>query len=139
MPFTIVYAGTRQPLPEGMRVYGVEIGPDKLPKAGAFRCDVQRKGFAGVIGELGLPRGATPAGQLEPDPKSKYQVIAIPAAEDFGSPAEAYQALRRCPELTFADGRPWSRKLWNTLVFVSTLLLLYVAATFNLMTPSVHY
>ena len=105
MPFTIVYAGTRQPLPEGMRVYGVEIGPDKLPKAGAFRCDVQRKGFAGVIGELGLPRGATPAGQLEPDPKSKYQVIAIPAAEDFGSPAEAYHALRRCPELTFADGR----------------------------------
>ena len=41
--------------------------------------------------------------------------------------------------LTFADGRPWTRKLWNTLVFVSTLLLLYVAATFNLMTPSVHY
>lgn len=41
--------------------------------------------------------------------------------------------------LTFADGRPWTRKLWNLLVFLSTLLLLYVAATFNLMTPSVHY
>ena len=41
--------------------------------------------------------------------------------------------------LTFAGGRPWTRKLWNTLIFVSALLLLYVAATFNLMTPSVHY
>ena len=41
--------------------------------------------------------------------------------------------------LTFAGGRPWTRKLWNTLVFLATLLMLYVAATFNLMTPSVHY
>jgi len=87
MAFTIVYAGTRQPLPEGMRVYGVELGADKLPAAGAFRC------------------GAKPPGEFTPDPAAKYQVIAIPAAQDFGSPAEAYQALRRCPPLSFEGGR----------------------------------
>ena len=105
MAFTIVYAGTRQPLPEGMRVYGVELGADKLPAAGAFRCDVQAKGVAGVTAELGFPRGAKSPGEVAPDPAAKYQVIAIPAAQDFGSPAEAYQALRRCPPLAFADGR----------------------------------
>lgn len=41
--------------------------------------------------------------------------------------------------LTMADGRPWTRKAWNLLVFVSTVLIVYVAMTFNLMTPSVHY
>lgn len=41
--------------------------------------------------------------------------------------------------LTWTDGRPWTRKLWNTLVFAATLLVLYVAVTFHLLTPSVHY
>ena len=41
--------------------------------------------------------------------------------------------------LTFAEGRRWNRKLWNLLVFAATLVLLYVAVTFNLMTPSVNY
>ncbi|UAJ10609.1 serine hydrolase domain-containing protein [Glacieibacterium megasporae] len=41
--------------------------------------------------------------------------------------------------LTIAGGRPWTRKVWNLLVFASAVLVVYVAATFNLMTPSVHY
>ncbi len=41
--------------------------------------------------------------------------------------------------LTWTDGRPWTRKAWNTLVFLSALLVLYVAVTFHLLTPSVHY
>ena len=41
--------------------------------------------------------------------------------------------------LTFAEGRRRNRKLWNLLVFAATLVLLYVAVTFNLMTPSVNY
>jgi hypothetical protein len=105
MAFTFVYAGTRQPVPSGMRVYGVEIGPDKLPKKGAFRCDVQDKGLAGLVAALGLPQGAEPVGTFEPDPQAKYQIIAIPASQDFGSAREAYHALRRCPPLSFADGR----------------------------------
>lgn len=41
--------------------------------------------------------------------------------------------------LSLTDGRALSRKLWNTLVFLSTLILLYVAVTFHLMTPSANY
>ena len=41
--------------------------------------------------------------------------------------------------LSWRDGRRWTRKLWNTLVFLAALLLLYVALTFHLMALSVNY
>jgi hypothetical protein len=106
MGFVFVYAGTRQPLPAGTRVYGVEIGSDKLPKAGAFKGDVQSGGQAGGTYPLGFPRSGPPTpGSFEPSAAGKYQVVAIPASQDFGSASEAYHALRRCPPLSFADGR----------------------------------
>jgi hypothetical protein len=105
MSFTVVYAGTRQPLPEGYRVYAVEIGDDKLPKNCAFRLVVQAKGAAGVTFNTGVPPGLPLPPQDGPEPKSKFQVIALPASQDFGSANEAYHALRRCPPLEFDDGR----------------------------------
>jgi hypothetical protein len=105
MPFTVVYAGTHQPLPEGYRVYAVEIGDDKLPKNCAFRLDVQAKGVAGVTFNTGVPRGLPLPPQGDPELKSKFQVIALPASQDFGSASEAYHALRRCPPLEFDGGR----------------------------------
>lgn len=105
MPFTVVYAGTRQPLPEGYRVYAVEIGDDKLPKSCAFRLDVQARGEAGAAFSTDVPRGLPQPPQAEPEPKAKFQAIAVPASQDFGSATEAYHALRRCPPLVFDEGR----------------------------------
>ncbi|MEO6199192.1 MAG: serine hydrolase domain-containing protein [Sphingomicrobium sp.] len=41
--------------------------------------------------------------------------------------------------LTFKDGRPWTRKLWSVLIFLATLVVLYVAVTFGLLAMSVSY
>lgn len=41
--------------------------------------------------------------------------------------------------LTWQDGRRWPRKLWSGLLLAATLVILYVAAIFHLMTPSVSY
>ena len=41
--------------------------------------------------------------------------------------------------LTFNDGRRWRRKLWSVLVFLSTLVILYVAVRFGLLAMSVNY
>lgn len=41
--------------------------------------------------------------------------------------------------LTWREGRKWTRKLWNVLVLLASLLLLYVAYTFGLMAMTVHY
>ena len=41
--------------------------------------------------------------------------------------------------LTWRDGRRWPRKLWNTLVFLATLFVLYVAVAFNLIAMTVNY
>jgi hypothetical protein len=41
--------------------------------------------------------------------------------------------------LTWRDGRRWPAKVWNALVFVSALILLYVAFTFNLISMTVKY
>jgi hypothetical protein len=106
MAFVFVYAGTRQPLPQGAKVYGVELGSDKQPRSGAFRCDVQLNGAPGAVTALNFPRGGPELeANFQPNTNAQYQVIAIPLAQDFGSPAEAYKALRRCPVLKFADGR----------------------------------
>ncbi len=105
MALMIVFAGTRQPLPAGTRVYAVEVGDDKQPKGGPVRSDVQSGGkVAGGFNPLGHPAGLE-AIPFAPTAAGKYQVIAIPASQDFGSPGEAWAALRRCPPLTFADDR----------------------------------
>lgn len=41
--------------------------------------------------------------------------------------------------LTWRDGRRWPARVWNALVFVSALVLLYVAFTFNLLSMTVRY
>lgn len=41
--------------------------------------------------------------------------------------------------LTFTDGRRWTRKLWSVLILLATLLVLYVAFTFGLLSMSVNY
>jgi hypothetical protein len=41
--------------------------------------------------------------------------------------------------LTWRDGRRWTRKLWSLLVFLSTLLVLYVAIAFKLIAMTVSY
>lgn len=41
--------------------------------------------------------------------------------------------------LTWRDGRRWTAKVWNVLIFVSALVLLYVAFTFNLISMTVKY
>ena len=41
--------------------------------------------------------------------------------------------------LTWRDGRRWPRKLWSTLLLAATLVVVYVAFAFHLMTPSVSY
>ena len=41
--------------------------------------------------------------------------------------------------LTWRDGRRWTAKTWNTLIAVSSLVLLYVAFTFNLLSMTVNY
>ena len=41
--------------------------------------------------------------------------------------------------LTWTDGRRWTRKLASLLVFLATLLMLYVALTFNLVAMTVNY
>lgn len=41
--------------------------------------------------------------------------------------------------LTFTDGRRWTRKLWSVLILLATLLVLYVAFTFGLISMSVNY
>lgn len=41
--------------------------------------------------------------------------------------------------LTFADRRPWTRKLWNLLVLLSAVMILYVVVEFHLITLSVNY
>ncbi|MBA2920164.1 serine hydrolase [Sphingomonas sp. MAH-20] len=41
--------------------------------------------------------------------------------------------------LTWRDGRRWTRKLWSLLVFLSTLLVLYVAIAFRLIAMTVSY
>jgi hypothetical protein len=41
--------------------------------------------------------------------------------------------------VTWKDGRRWPPKVWNALIFVSALVLLYVAFTFNLISMTVKY
>jgi len=41
--------------------------------------------------------------------------------------------------LSWRDGRSWPRKIWNTLVCLATLHILYVASTFGLLAMSVNY
>lgn len=41
--------------------------------------------------------------------------------------------------LTFKDGRRWTAKLWSVAVLLSTLVVLYVAVRFNLITLTVNY
>jgi CubicO group peptidase (beta-lactamase class C family) len=41
--------------------------------------------------------------------------------------------------LTWRDGRRWTRKTWNTLLAISSLVVLYVAFTFNLVSMTVKY
>jgi len=41
--------------------------------------------------------------------------------------------------LTWRDGRKWLAKLWNTLLCIGALVLLYVAFTFKLIAMTVHY
>jgi hypothetical protein len=41
--------------------------------------------------------------------------------------------------LTWRDGRRWTAKTWNALLFVSALAVLYVAFTFNLVSMTVKY
>lgn len=41
--------------------------------------------------------------------------------------------------LSLTDGRNWSRKAWNTLIFLSTLVILYVTWAFGLLALSVNY
>jgi uncharacterized membrane protein len=41
--------------------------------------------------------------------------------------------------LTWRDGRKWTAKLWNTLLFGSAFMLLYVAFTFKLVALTVEY
>lgn len=41
--------------------------------------------------------------------------------------------------LTWTDGRRWTRKLGSLLVFLATLLMLYVALAFNLVAMTVNY
>jgi hypothetical protein len=41
--------------------------------------------------------------------------------------------------LTWRDGRRWPAKIWNSLIAVSSLVMLYVAFTFNLVSMTVKY
>jgi hypothetical protein len=41
--------------------------------------------------------------------------------------------------LTWRDGRRWTAKTWNTLIAISSVLLLYVAFNFNLLSMTVNY
>ena len=41
--------------------------------------------------------------------------------------------------LTWRDGRRWTAKLWNTLLFLATLMVLYVAFKFGLVAMTVNY
>ncbi|HYJ41278.1 MAG TPA: serine hydrolase [Steroidobacteraceae bacterium] len=41
--------------------------------------------------------------------------------------------------LTWRDGRRWTAKTWNTLIAVSSVVLLYVAFNFNLLSMTVNY
>lgn len=104
---TFVYAGTRQPLPAGTRVYGLELESDgKGVNAPPFKTDVGANGAGGTFAALGYPAKYTgDVSTFAPKDGILYQVIAIPAAQDFGTPQEAYAALRRCPPIKFAEQR----------------------------------
>lgn len=41
--------------------------------------------------------------------------------------------------LTWRDGRRWTRMVWSLLLLLATMVILYAAAVFHLMTPSVNY
>jgi hypothetical protein len=41
--------------------------------------------------------------------------------------------------LTWSDGRKWTAKIWNSLIAVSALVLLYVAFSFKLLSMTVNY
>ncbi|HET9475470.1 MAG TPA: serine hydrolase [Steroidobacteraceae bacterium] len=41
--------------------------------------------------------------------------------------------------LTWRDGRKWTAKIWNSLIAVSSCVLLYVAVTFKLVSMTVNY
>jgi CubicO group peptidase (beta-lactamase class C family) len=41
--------------------------------------------------------------------------------------------------LTWTDGRHWARKLWSAAVLLATLVVLYVASTFGLLSMTVNY
>ena len=41
--------------------------------------------------------------------------------------------------LTWTDGRRWSRKLWSVLVFLSAVMVLYLAVVFRLVAMTVNY
>jgi nicotinamide riboside transporter PnuC len=41
--------------------------------------------------------------------------------------------------LTWRDGRKWTAKIWNTLVAVSAVVMLYVAFTFKLVAMTANY
>jgi hypothetical protein len=41
--------------------------------------------------------------------------------------------------LTWTDGRHWARRLWSAAVLLATLVVLYVASTFGLLSFTVNY
>jgi hypothetical protein len=41
--------------------------------------------------------------------------------------------------LTWTDGRHWARRLWNAAVLLATLVVLYIASTFGLLSMTVSY
>ncbi|WP_260597778.1 serine hydrolase domain-containing protein [Sphingomonas endolithica] len=41
--------------------------------------------------------------------------------------------------LTWRDGRRWTRKVWSVLVLLATVIVLYVASTYSLLTMTVNY
>ena len=55
-----------------------------------------------------------------------------PVADEIYSVIEGSAVLE-------AGGRRWTRKLWSALVFLATLLVLYVAIAFHLIAMTVSY
>lgn len=41
--------------------------------------------------------------------------------------------------MTWADARPWPRKIWSVVIFLATVVVLYIAHTFGLLALTVNY
>ena len=41
--------------------------------------------------------------------------------------------------VAFRDGRPWTRKLWSVLLLLATLIVLWIAWSYSLLTITTHY